>query len=218
MVGRLEETMASPTFDGSLALLNQFADFQAARVGNAFVALDRLGDGLIAFTPNETFDEVTRDDIAHYVLVGSLVVEIIGLVVAAVGITLPKVSMAKFSMALLNLLKNKETRRRFLRAFSTLMGVLENAQASVADKAEAILVFLRALQGLGMLSRLLAELISEWDWEDFLRIGLGLAVTIGATLATGGAATAIKIAVALGSALLEIVNKVDELIDRSEQA
>jgi hypothetical protein len=212
----VRDTLASSDFDPSIGLANQASDFFAAVVGDALIAVDKLGLGLIVIAPATKIGATLALDsdgeetasLSDYLLLLSLSVECLGLLLGVAGLSLPKVDLAKVVKDLLPLLKTPAARR----AFRDLAEVLSRTNATVGAKADGILQFLKTLSDLGVLSRLVSAILSEASWTEYLIIGLRLTAFIASFFLTAGTATAARITVVLATSLYEIAQKVHNIV------
>jgi hypothetical protein len=204
--------MASPDFGTMASLFNQAADFNAAVVDDVYVAIDRSARSLILFSPAakggqpdapELLGDTLSDE--QFILIVSLVAELVGLVAGLAGLVLPKVPMGPLTKALLPKLKSPAVRS----AITQLLHTLASTQATLADKAGAIVTFLMELATLGILSEIIAEMVKDLSWWDYARMALQIGLFIAALL-TGG--LAVKLAVALLTSVGEIVEKVRKIV------
>ncbi|HEX9781687.1 MAG TPA: hypothetical protein VGA56_03020 [Opitutaceae bacterium] len=124
--------------------------------------------------------------------------------------TLPKVPLGPVAKALLPHLKSPTVRT----AITVLLATLASKTATIAQKAEAVFRFLTLLAAAGALSRLVAELVRDLGWTDYLAIGLRLIAFIATFFISAGTLTIARIAAVLATSLFEIISKVDDLVER----
>jgi hypothetical protein len=216
---------ASPDRDPALDLFNQSRDFTAAVVGNVYSAFDNQAKSLIVLAPmipadggggggtgrpqDPKDDPKVYDDEALILLAVSFLVEILGLLASLAGLTLPNVPLGKLAGAVRGSLKSPSVRE----AFKKLLKVLGDARGTVAGKAEAIIDFLTVLGASGALSEIVAEVLDELSWFDYVKLGLQFAAFIASFLlpATAGARVA-RMVIALAAALTALVEKVKRIV------
>jgi len=214
-IEEMQGILCAPKLDTHIALINQGQDFRASVVDNLFIALDQRGPGAILIAPAQLIGQEPAQDagtegIEVIVLLISLVIELLGLVAGLAGLTLPKVPLGPVAKALLPHLKSPTVRT----AITVLLATLASKTATIAQKAEAVFRFLTLLAAAGALSRLVAELVRDLGWTDYLAIGLRLIAFIATFFISAGTLTIARIAAVLATSLFEIISKVDDLVER----
>ena len=154
-------------------------------------------------------------DAAALVMIGSIVVEALGVVAAIAGISLPTgKTLDRLGMKIWGRLK-PEQRAEFIRFMAKLLDPATGLEA----KVRAIFELLRWLHGLGLIHLALNDLLDGMDWWD---IGLTIAqllLTLASLLIPGAAAAAFAARlVAISNALITIIRKAKNLKENLKTA
>lgn len=139
-------------------------------------------------------------DAAKVIAIIDIILEVIGLILGALGLAFPKADAASFSGSLAGLIKSAG----FKAAFQALLQGLKDRDP------KAIIIFLNFLRAQGVLSEVLSKMLGDMDWIDWAIAIAKFLAFLGLALGTAGGGAFVKLAVALLNAV-QILNKIKAL-------
>jgi hypothetical protein len=175
----------------------------------------QFADGQFRFTPpgGQTVSFASRrgePDTPEMILLASVTVETVGLLAALAGVLLPKVPIGSIATKLRARLTSPSTRREIAR----LRRILSDANKTIAEKLSAIFDYLGFLASAGILSDILAQILSELTWWRIALLIAQLVAQLTLWLVPGAQAALVTTrAIAVANSVLALAQKGRDLGD-----